>query len=135
MYKLYLDDYRIPTDSYKTTNNSEWTIARSYNEFVRIIETKGLPHIVSFDHDLAEEHYPTRDTIGEKINYEVLTEKTGYHCAMWLIEYCLKNGRDIPQCCVHSANPVGRANISSLLNSFERIKATYEASETGSFSQ
>ena len=126
MYKLFLDDYRNPRDVYPTTSNGEWVIARSYNEFVQIITDRGLPFHINFDHDLADEHYPRRDTEGCPIDYSRHTEKTGYACALWLIDYCLKHGRDrLPECHVHSANPVGRANIEQLLNSWNRIKEVH----------
>jgi hypothetical protein len=122
-YKLFLDDERSPRDIYPTTNNSEWVIVRSYNEFVRVIERDGLPFQISFDHDLSFEHYPNRETEGQPIDYSQHTEKTGYACAMWLIDYCLRNGiLELPACSVHSANPVGRRNIEQLLSSWDRIK-------------
>lgn len=122
MYKLYLDDYRNPTDTFKTTKNSEWVIVRSYDAFVSTITARGLPLTVSFDHDLADEHYPNRETEGQPIDYNSHSEKTGLHAASWLIEYCLMHNRELPECHVHSANPVGRKNIQMLLLSWDRIK-------------
>ena len=107
--KLYLDDVRNP----KTEG---WTVVRNYEEFVKHIESNGLPEEVSFDHDLAEIYYDS-----EK-GKEIFTyhEKTGYDCAKWLCEYCWNNGLPIPTWNVHSANPVGRDNIISILTSFEK---------------
>lgn len=123
MYKLFLDDLRNPVHVYKTTSNSEWVIVRSYDEFVRAIEQRGRPMTISFDHDLAHEHYPNRETEGQPIDYTQHTEKTGYACAMWLIDYCLRNKiKELPEWYVHSANPVGRKNIEQLLHSWDRIK-------------
>jgi hypothetical protein len=92
--KLYLDDIRNPT-------TDGWKIVRSYNDFVKWIETNGIPDLISFDHDLGE-----------------TDEKTGYDCAKWLCEYCWDNGLPIPEYNVHSANPVGRDNILHLLKNF-----------------
>lgn len=123
MYKLFLDDYRTPRDVYPATTNSEWVIVKSYNEFTRTIEQRGKPMTISFDHDLADVHYPNRETEGQPIDYSKHTEKTGYACAMWLIDYCLRNKFDtLPEWFVHSANPVGRKNIEQLLRGWDRIK-------------
>lgn len=123
MYKLFLDDVRFPTQIFPTTNNSEWVIARSYDEFVRVVEQRGRPMTVSFDHDLAHEHYPTNGNFNQSIDYAQHIEKTGYACAMWMIDYCLRNKiEELPEWYVHSANPVGRKNIEQLLRSWDRIK-------------
>lgn len=125
MYKLYLDDIRNPSDTFKTTNNSEWVIVRSYKDFVQVVTQLGRPLIVSFDHDLAHEHYPVNGNFDAPIDYESHTEKTGFHAATWLVEYCLLHGHELPECHVHSANPVGRKNIQMLLQSWERTKEIY----------
>lgn len=97
--KLYLDDIRTPPEN-------GWVLVKNYKEFVDYITEKGLPDVVSFDHDL-----------GDKFNER---EMTGYDCAKWLCEYCLENGIPMPQWHIHSANPVGRMNIAELLKGFER---------------
>jgi hypothetical protein len=98
MKKLYLDDIRTP----KTEG---WDIVRSYNEFVSWIETNGLPDMVSFDHDLGE-----------------VDEKTGYDAAKWLGQYCIDNNISLPEYNVHSANPVGSANIEAYLSFIKRYQ-------------
>lgn len=107
--KLYLDDIRTP-------KSDGWEIVRNYDEFVDWIEKNGLPDEVSFDHDLSTIDYDL-STWTQKIEY---TEKTGYDAAKWLCEYCLENGLPIPSWNVHSANPVGRDNIISVLKGFEK---------------
>ena len=120
-YNLFLDDFREPQDAfwYKRLpiyNLVDWTIVRSYDEFVKTILEKGIPEAISFDHDLADAHYdkPTQ------IDYNDETqEKTGYHCAKWLIYYCIDNKKELPAVIlVHSMNPVGSQNIWSLFNSY-----------------
>ena len=93
MYKLYLDDLRVPIQSYPLMNNSDWRIVRSYDEFVKTISSDGLPNIISFDHDLAFEHYRQSmyDPDKHYTNYYTdgtFKEKTGFECAKWLVEYC-----------------------------------------------
>jgi hypothetical protein len=123
MYKLYLDDIRDPTNTYPTTTNSEWVLARSYDEFVSAITTRGLPFIISFDHDLGDEHY-VHGFSGRAPEYDKYTEKTGFHCAKWLVEYCMDNNKQLPKCNVHSANTIGAENIRSYLESFNRSRQT-----------
>ncbi len=116
LQKLYLDDIRTP----KTEG---WNIVRSYPEFVEWIKKNGIPNEVSFDHDLADEHYSLQtktDYLTWKEYYETQDrEYTGYDAAKWMCEYCWDNGLPIPEYNVHSANPVGRENILAILNSFK----------------
>lgn len=118
MRKLYLDDIRTP----KTEG---WDIVRNYEDFVTWITKNGLPDEVSFDHDLGREHtmYFFNNGGWENPPNPQETEfdkKTGYDAAKWLCDYCWTNGLPIPPWNVHSANPVGRDNITSLLKSFEK---------------
>lgn len=116
--KLYLDDIRTP----KTEG---WDIVRSYEDFVSWIQLNGLPDVVSFDHDLAREHTKFYFDNGGHKNPPnpmdtVFNEKTGYDAAKWMCSYCLKNSLPLPDWNVHSANPVGKENISSLLKNYEK---------------
>lgn len=97
-YALYLDDERNP----KTER--DWVIVRSYDAFVATIEDRGLPSHMSLDHDLGEE------------------SESGFECAKWLVERCLDEGWNLAavDINVHSANPVGAANIRGLLEGFQR---------------
>lgn len=117
---LFLDDIRYPIEAYHYTQQDiflrkDWHIVRNYEQFVNSILEKGLPEMISFDHDLADEHYL-------KSNSNELVEKTGYDCAKWLIEYCMDNDADLPEFYCHSMNPVGKENIENLLKNFKNIK-------------
>ena len=118
---LYLDDIRIPQNI--PLDHEPWIIVRNYNDFVAYIKENGLPSLISFDHDLADEHYnPAMYHGAEKYN-EILanfTEKTGFDCAKWLVEYCMDNDIKMCQFTVHSANPAGAENILGLLNNFRK---------------
>ena len=128
-YKLFLDDIRSPQDCcyyrpHPAYLDQDWVIARNYEDFVEIITKAGIPTFISFDHDLAEGHYHKNMQEG-KINYEAEsfnenTNKTGFHCARWLVEYCMDNGYKIPQFTVHSMNPVGSANIREYLTQAQK---------------
>ena len=52
MTRIYLDDERTPI-------YGGWIVVRNYDEFVKKINELGLNNIdvISFDHDLAPEHY------------------------------------------------------------------------------
>lgn len=128
-YKLFIDDQREPNQVFKTTSNKEWEIVRNYNSFVEVISEKGLPFMVSFDHDLSPEHYrpsmyDTDKHYTKYYNDGTFREKTGYHAAQWLVTYCLDRDTDLPKWNVHSMNPVGKENITSLLDSYEKFRNT-----------
>ena len=117
MYNLFLDDERFPKNvTWIQLPLVNWIIVRDFKQFVNIIEKRGLPNTVSFDHDLAEDHY--RTTI-PKIDYK---EKTGYECAKWLVEYCMERNLNFPNYTVHSMNPIGKQNIISLIDSYKKSK-------------
>lgn len=102
-YKLYLDDERNP-------KGEGWTIVRDFDSFVQIILEKGLPESISFDHDLGEDSL------------------SGYEASKWLIDYGLDNNIPVEDIViqVHSANPVGAANIRGIWKSYEKFKQTEE---------
>lgn len=120
---LFLDDVRRPetTFSYMELpiyNEPNWIIVRNYYAFITLIQKKGLPDIISFDHDLADIHYKKQEF---DYNDEGL-EKTGYHCAKWLIDYCLDNNLKVPtEIIIHSMNPVGSLNIKSLFDTYFKV--------------
>lgn len=113
--KIFLDDVREPRDclGYMYTRIGllnpiyleEWQVVKNYDEFLDFVSKNSdkITHI-SFDHDLADEHYISDDTQ----NY---TEKTGYDCAVWLKNYYKENNLDLPVMFVHSMNPGGTQNI------------------------
>lgn len=115
---LFLDDIRYPLDAYHYTEQDiflreDWYVVRNYAQFVSRILEKGLPEMISFDHDLADEHYLEQDS-------QEYVEKTGYDCAKWLIEYCMDYDAELPEFYCHSMNPVGKENIEGLLNNFKK---------------
>ena len=123
---LLLDDIRDCQMTFNITKNSiyllnDWDIVRNYDEFINYILKNGLPSVISFDHDLADEHYvPSEywdnyDLSKEFQESQSYREKTGNDCAKWLLEYCYENNLKLPQCMIHSANPVGADNIRKTL--------------------
>lgn len=132
-YNLFLDDVRMPyivgeyTIPWKLKalyREERWDIVRSYPQFVAFIESNGIPSVVSFDHDLADEHYrPSMfNPDGHYSNYYengIFEEKTGYDCAKWLIEYVRKNELEMPRILCHSMNPIGKENIMRLFENYK----------------
>ncbi len=122
-YKLFLDDVRRPKSTFHYMrlpiyNEPNWIVVRNYYAFISIIQSKGLPEVISFDHDLADIHYKEQNFNYEDPDYE----KTGYHCAKWLIDYCLDNELEVPtRIIIHSMNPAGTQNIKSLFDTYFKV--------------
>lgn len=113
-YILFLDDIRFPADvQYFYGNYSDIIICRSMDDAVWVVKHRGLPHFISFDHDLADGHY-SQDS----------TEKTGYTFAKWFGDYVLDNGFTLREdfgYYVHSMNPVGAKNIDMYMKNFLKV--------------
>ena len=132
---LWLDDIRnpflnlerkVPKHDNGEYYNINWVL--NYEQFTQWINMFGLPDAISFDHDLADEHYTpeyywdnydkSKKYQEEKSNY--YQEKTGMDCAKWLVDYCIDNNKKLPKIYIHSANPVGADNIKYLLENFKK---------------
>jgi hypothetical protein len=129
-YSLFLDDIREISDVRKYMKlpdipDDEWIIVRDYKEFIKTIWDKGIPKFVAFDHDLSIEQYETYHDIDETgrltIDYDKFKEKTGYDCCKFLVNECNKLNVKHPDYVVHSMNPVGKSNIISYVESYNRI--------------
>ncbi|NJO64878.1 MAG: hypothetical protein HC836_44175 [Richelia sp. RM2_1_2] len=130
-YNLFLDDFRIPADGFNILGRNEylklkWVVVRSHNEFVDYILKNGMPDLISFDHDLADEHYAPPQFWDEKYNQwaekKGFKEKTGMDSAKWLVEFCMDNKVSLPNYFVHSMNSAGRANIQGLLDNYSKFE-------------
>lgn len=113
MTRLFLDDIRNPSWVYGLDADSQWVVVRSGQEFYDWINTNGLPEVISFDHDLGGV-----DEEGNEV--DPATVPSGMDCAHFLVNYCLDHDLPLPDFYVHSANPVGVANIRGLLDGFRR---------------
>ena len=115
---LYLDDVRTP----KADN---WEVVRNYDEFVSHIKLKGLGayEVISLDHDLGEGamvEYYTNVKPNYELDYNRIPEKTGMDCARWLVAESMNEKIPLPVIYVHSANPIGAANIIGYINNYFR---------------
>lgn len=115
---LWLDDMRDPVENKEGKvpygfDTIEWV--KDYASFVEYIKYNDMPYMISFDHDLAKEHYTPEKywhdyegslkyQLGKRSTHK---NKTGADCASWLVNYCHDNNIELPVCVVHSANPVG----------------------------
>jgi hypothetical protein len=97
-WKLFLDDERFPAEK-----DTDFTIARSCEEAITLMQTHGCPVFVSFDHDLG-------------------LEKSGYDLAKYIVEQDLDSNLSfIPKefsFYVHSQNNVGAKNIQTYLTQY-----------------
>jgi hypothetical protein len=120
-YNLFLDDIRVPTDVTwaEIPINQHYSVVRSYKEFVDLITLRGLPKMVCYDHDLADSHYG-HGLENIEIPYDSYSEKTGYDCAKWLVAYCSDKNIKHPPYVVHSLNPIGKQNIESYIESYNK---------------
>jgi len=126
-YYLFLDDVRKPEQvTWKKLPDYDWKIVRNYEEFVKIIEKKGIPSFVSYDHDLSYAHYETYHSIDEngvlKIDYDKFQEKTGYDCCKHLVNKCIELDIEHPDFIVHSLNPIGAKNITMYIGNYNKTK-------------
>jgi hypothetical protein len=115
---LYLDDVRTP----KADN---WEVVRNYDEFVAHIKLKGLGayEVISLDHDLGEGamvEYYTNVKPNYELDYNRIPEKTGMDCARFLVAEAMNSKIPLPTIYVHSANPIGAANIMGYINNYFR---------------
>jgi hypothetical protein len=120
---LYLDDVRTPSTD--LPGYEPWVVVRNFNDFKNFIVDNGIPDLISFDHDLAEEHmndYYNQFALNgyQNPDYSSYKEMTGLDCAYWLVKHIQDNNLTLNKCCVHSHNPVGAANIQSYLNGFKK---------------
>lgn len=131
---LFLDDVRSPEQAYLWGDNAtltaksgvpawKWDIVRSYEEFVKYIDTNGIPDVVSFDNDLWDVQYelavnPTSEQLAKQfqmVGWEEFEIKTGAHCAQYLVNACEDRKVPIPRYYIHTANSAARPIIKRIL--------------------
>lgn len=92
--KLYLDDLRNPPET--------WTLVRDPALVIDIIKNNDVTHL-SLDHDLA-------------------CDMDGAQVAMQLTLLALSDSKYLNiKVFIHSANPVGKANIESIFQSLHKV--------------
>ena len=119
-----MDDVRTPTQGVGE-NDQPWVVVRTYDEFVEKVNEIGLENIqlISLDHDLGDSamrEWHNNVYHNYTLNYDNITEKTGYHCAKWLVEQWL-DGKPVVTVMTHSANAIGSANIMGYINNYLHV--------------
>jgi hypothetical protein len=114
--RLYLDDIRTPVDN-------DWILVRNYDEFVKQIKLHGLGNfeVISLDHDLGEGamvEYYTNVKNNYILDYNNIEERTGMDCCRYLVSESMNEKIPLPQIYVHSANPIGSANMMGYINNY-----------------
>jgi len=130
LYNLFLDDLRTPLDCAKYLNDeryvtSEWVIVRSHDEFVQIIKKKWedgeFVRLVSFDHDLMDEHYDPSMFIGLNAYenaYKQFQYPTGRRSVEFLLQFCKEKDIPFPEYIIHTMNPAGRERIKLTIDKY-----------------
>jgi len=119
MWNLFLDDLRKTSEAKNPLGVRNWVVARSIDEAKALVQARGAPTVISFDHDLGPEE-----------------GNDGYSFAKWLVDKDLDayeaNKDFLPpnfKFQVHSANPIGAENIENLLNNWLAYKKTLTESQ------
>jgi len=94
-YRLFIDDERTPPDD-------TWVVCRSTQQALDCVKARGMPVFISFDHDLG----------GDDTAMVFLRQ---------LVDTVWDEKSSPPAYAVHSANPVGAANIRSFMESWKKI--------------
>lgn len=125
MISIYLDDTRTPLEH---PLGKEWVTVRDYDQFVDLVTKTGLNNVelISLDHDLgplAIKHFFEHTGVNYTINYDLIREysvkeNTGMDVVRWLVSHAKENNLDLPQCYVHSANPIGCGNMMGYINMY-----------------
>jgi hypothetical protein len=78
--------------------------------------------VISLDHDLgrqAMDEFYNNALPNYTLNYDnIVNEKTGLDCAKWLVAESMTKNIPLPQIYIHSANPIGSANIMGYVNNY-----------------
>ena len=112
-YNLFLDDERVPKNvTWVELPLVEWVIVRNFEQFITYIKLHGIPARVSFDHDLAPEHYQGLQS----------DELTGMDCVKWLVDFCDEHNHKFPEYYLHTLNTDGEANMKSYIESYLKSK-------------
>ena len=103
--------------------DDDWIDVRNYDEFVAQIKLHGLGNfeVISLDHDLGEGamvEYYTNVKNNYMLDYNNIEERTGMDCCRYLVSESMNEKIPLPQIYVHSANPIGSANMMGYVNNY-----------------
>jgi hypothetical protein len=95
---LFIDDIGVPLAP-------DWVIARTSFEAITVLKARGCPFEISFDHDLGGDD--TAMVVAKELVSKDLDAGGGFIPTDFAYS-------------VHSANPIGKANIEGLLEAYLR---------------
>jgi hypothetical protein len=116
----HLHDYRKTLTQVSGIPSFKWDIVRTYDDFVKWIDINGIPDVVSFDIDLDPySEVDKQDSMHCRGYYDhnELDQKTGIHCAEYLVEKCKEFRKPLPEYYIHSANALGRPVLKAIMES------------------
>jgi hypothetical protein len=115
---LFLDDIRDPEHVLGriAVVSNEITICRTVGEAVQAVTKNNTFDSWQLDHDLGF----ILDSDGNQVIIGTQEPETGMEFLKWAA-YHAKNKWPKGKIFVHSANPAGRANMESYINSFEKV--------------
>jgi hypothetical protein len=117
-YSLFLDDVRQPKQvTWVELPLVEWVVVKNFDQFIAYIKLHGCPTRVSFDHDLAPEHYKDDIDWSKPLH---MTELTGMDCVKWLVDYCIEHNHTFPEYYLHTLNNQGKLNMESYISSYKK---------------
>lgn len=103
-YILFLDDDRDVEKYFPKADNV--VVCRTCDDAIKVINKRGLPKFISFDHDLGDVHSGAE-------------ERTGYTLAKFIVNKMqVEDDKQVFGFQVHSANIEGAKNIETLLNNW-----------------
>ena len=97
---LFIDDTKEPSDVYWVAlpNPPTWRVIKTCQEFKEYLAEHGVPKFVAFDYDLG-----------------MASKGNGVDCAKYLIEFCKKEKKPMPDWIGHSAIQTGRQVVEEVL--------------------
>lgn len=135
---LWLDDQRDPhlppwKGWHNTPEGTKVYWVKNYLEFTNAIYDNPWWDYISFDHDLATEHYTPEkywtNYQASKAHQDKMRptyiSRTGEDCARWFVNFYKTQGFRLPKFFVHSQNPVGRDRILEILTDYLREQAGF----------
>jgi len=127
-YHLFLDDAREPKHVHwvKLPDNVAWVKARSYTDFVKAVQTLGVPKFIAYDCDLCQEHYEAFFTYRElyTVQYRKFQTKCGIHCLEFILKLCKHLGLKHPEYVIHTQNHFAREFMTKMITEFNTKEET-----------
>jgi hypothetical protein len=106
--RLFLDDLRVPSDIYETTDKERWIPLDDVPMCIHLARHLKEGDILSLDHDLGDSNPFTGYDVLKQIEKEMGEGKLTF-------------SRGLPTILIHSANPVGMQMMRQAIQSIERL--------------